>query len=101
MPKHPGPSNDITYLAGIVDGEGYFSIQRVMRPKTPLFHTTLQVANSSLELIQWLQKHFKGSVSLSRPSAANCEDQHVWVLSAKEDLKLLLPFLYPELIVKR
>src|SRR3990167_2092114 len=89
--------SDISYLGGILDGEGCFSIQK----SGGTYRTTIQVANNSVELIQWMHKTFGGSIMAAHKETTTCEAGMVWILASKPKIVQLLPTIIPELIVKR
>jgi len=89
-------SNDISYLAGILDGEGCFSIQK----SGGTYRTTIQVGNNSTALVKWLHKSFGGSVS-HRAATITEEHQDIWIMASKPAIAKLLPAVIPELIVRR
>ena len=82
------------YLAGIVDGEG--SINLLAKPKTQQIQLRLQVANTSTELIDWLQSNFGGKVYEHKMHSTYHKQRYDWVVTgkeAKELIRLILPFL--------
>lgn len=93
-------SEQLAYIAGIVDGEGYISVVRrnCKNTKCGLFYyAQLVVVNTSEELIDWLWTTTNlGSVHLQRKK--NKEHKHAfrWTLTTKgaESLvRLIVPYL--------
>src|SRR4051812_6773736 len=82
------------YLAGIMDGEGYFSAS----PKTRSFG--IRVAMTDECVIDWLSEHFAGNVSRAgRTSTGN--QVFTWTLQRQADLSFVLGRLIPVLVCKR
>lgn len=92
-----GPSHDLSYFAGIMDGEGTFSLGNT----DGTYRTLISVSNNNKMLIDWIQSKFGGGTRIARASVENCEDQHVWFLASKPKIAQILHYLIPELIVKK
>lgn len=88
--------SDISYLAGILDGEGYFGLRQGKS-----YVVCMQVANNSLELMDWLYNNFGGWYTAHLNDREHHEVTHVWTISSKKELIDILPFIIPELIVKK
>jgi len=55
----------LAYFAGIMDGEGWFSIQKTKRKdrgRSPSYVPTIGVGSSDKVLTDWLEKYFGGKV---------------------------------------
>jgi len=89
----PTPA-EVGYLAGIMDGEGYFTAS----VKTRSFG--LRVAMTDECVIDWLHEHFSGSVSRAGVTKAG-NRVYTWTLSRQADLTYVLPRLIPLLVCKR
>ena len=92
------------YLAGLVDGEGSIIITKRRNGNHRLF-PTLQVSNTSIEIMDWLVKNFGGSYySYGRPTNplihSNVKMSY-WKVSRIANLSLLLPRIEPYLVLKR
>lgn len=98
-------TNDLAYLAGIIDGEGCISIsKRFNKDRTAYknFVIKLIITNTDLKLIEWLVKNFGFSsirrmVSKKYPNSKvcyNCNIQSNYVID-------LLKQVYPYLIIKK
>lgn len=88
---------DLAYLAGIIDGEGCFSIYSG-GPRE--FQLRVYVVNTNKDLIDWLQDTFGGLV-YSRNSTKNphWRTKYEWVLDGKMT-EHLIPKVQPYLIIK-
>lgn len=89
-------STDIAYLAGILDGEGSFS---VVHTRGSGYANVIQVTVTHKPLIDWLYQTFGGHTT-SQPSIGNREATYYWRLAAKPAIRKLLPFVIPYLKVK-
>lgn len=84
------------YVAGLIDGEGCFSIQKANRT----FRTTIQVSMTNRDVTTWLHEQFGGHLGHT-PATGNCEELYLWVLASKPELAKLIPQLLTYLRVKR
>jgi hypothetical protein len=90
---------DITYFAGLFDGEGWITIMATLDPeklmkwyqrKTPQLALTVGVANNYKPVLEELAKKFGGKVYRVR------ERQHNWRIFTKQAeifLKLIQPYV--------
>ena len=94
-------NEQIAYLAGIIDGEGTISVSRkkdkTMKRKMSL-RPFLSVANTNLELIQWMYEITGlGQMSKLRISKnikhTPFKRWTVWTRQAEQIVKLILPYL--------
>jgi hypothetical protein len=92
----------ISYLAGIVDGEGTMYIQRRLDNGSWTYWTRLQICNTNPHLIDWIKTTFGGLVYKKERShiKRNWKTQFEWY-SKISMVDVLLPLLYPYLIVKK
>ena len=90
--------HEIAYLAGIVDGEG--SINILAKPKTRQIQLRLQVANTSTDLIDWLEEKCGGKVYYHKMHSTYHKQRYDWVVTGKE-AKAVIKILLPLLIVKK
>jgi hypothetical protein len=84
---------DYAYLAGILDGEGYFSAS----PKTNSFG--LRVAMTERAAIDFIHSRFAGNLSNGGKTSTG-NQVHVWYLQRLADLDHVLPRLMPYLHLK-
>ncbi len=83
-------TEDIAYMAGIFDGEGWFSTNKQGGPRASIAMTDFDV----IERIQ--SKAGIGRIN-TRPAKGNNKEQRQWVIAVHEELEnfiyALLPFL--------
>lgn len=91
------------YLAGIVDGEGCFSIGAGRRQKWGVinYNNALVIANTNLNLIKWLHENFGGHYFEGKKQRPNNKTHYVWRVLKRKDIELLTLAILPYLIVKR
>src|SRR5205807_2041834 len=90
-------------FAGIMDGEGCFCIGAGRRKKWGVINYNPQmiVANTDIRLTEWLKENFGGTTFKQRPPSARCKVPHVWRLSKKKDMELLILASLPYLVIKK
>lgn len=92
----------LAYLAGIMDGEGCFGMYHSKRLNR--HYLTVDVYNSSTELLTWLSENFPGEYrEIKAPSKkihANWKPQYIWRSNNNQTLQFLRDLL-PFLIVKK
>lgn len=88
---------ELAYLAGLIDGEGCFSVG-----DNPRLRIVLQSRDKfALERIQEI---FGGRLNHRKPQASwkpNCSDQWEWTVQRQEELYALCVALLPYLHIKR
>jgi hypothetical protein len=93
-----------SYLAGIIDGEGYLGITKQSRKDRPSisYREILQVANTYKDLVDFLKNEIGGSVYIiKRPQDKDYwKVQYVWHCSQSE-IEFILKKTMPYLIVKK
>jgi hypothetical protein len=93
-----------SYLAGLFDGEGTVCISTSHnRNNTTIFQMNVKVANTKLELMQWLIKNFGGSYSVSdakRNAKGHCT-QYAWMPKGKNNRIDVLERMLPYLVIKK
>ena len=89
------------YLAGILDGEGCLSVTAGKKPTCINYNSTMQVQNTSKELIDMLQAKFGGSTYLSKKQTRTTKTAYMWRVLKKKHIELLLLATLPYLIVKK
>lgn len=57
---------DIAYLAGIIDGEGSILIVKGSLKGRVTWNSSISIANSSLDLLEWIQSVFGGALRHTR-----------------------------------
>lgn len=101
-PKFFLTDTETAYIAGIIDGEGCFSVDFYRKRRSPTIQLSLNISNTNLELIQWLKNkfnlkrnyksHFPGTSFLTL---------HVATVSQRAHLKQIIQLVLPYLIVKK
>ena len=95
----------IAYLAGMIDADGYIGITKAKpvtgNTKNPRYGLTVNVTNTSKQLMDWLVENFGGKVYTRKHlPGVNWKTTYNWIVTfgnASELLKLVEPFL----VVKR
>jgi hypothetical protein len=87
----------LSYLSGIIDGEGCFHIGR---PGGKTHTLRLFVMNTSLPLIDYLYFTYGGWQYSRKIENKNWKIRHEWFVDRKI-IDELLPLIYPFLIVKK
>lgn len=88
---------ELSYMAGIIDGEGCFNIQR---PRGKSHTLRLFVMNTSKSLIDYLYKTYGGYQYSRKKENSTWKIRHEWFVD-RQILDDLLPRLLPYLIVKK
>jgi hypothetical protein len=93
------PATDLSYLAGIIDGEG--CISRIVRRDGREITYQIVVANTSWPLMEWLQQ-FGGAVRLLGKAGTNkrTKDIYKWVVTGFLNIQAVLQAVRPYLVVK-
>ena len=85
-------ADKLSYVAGIIDGEGWISIKKnkphVTRPGTQYF-LELGVENTSEKLMLWLEANFSGLVYLRQPRNPKWKPIYSWKLRCSRAAALL------------
>ena len=92
----------LAYVAGIMDGEGCFSIYH-NKPLDRHF-ITIDIYNSCIELLKWLSENFPGEArEIKAPSKkihTNWKPQYIWRSNNRHTLQFLRD-IFPFLLVKK
>lgn len=89
-------TQDIAYLAGIIDGEGCVSVAINKKNGRNYYRLTLDITNTNDNLMQWIQGIFGGIVRTSYARSENRTNLHSWTASGNQAqvlIKLVLPYL--------
>jgi len=97
--------NNLIYLSGILDGEGWFSIQRTRRTTNELnvsYMPVIGVANTNIKLMNWLVEKFGGKIITLKynPKGFGIKQRYEWRLNSTETRKLM-PQVIPFLLLKK
>ena len=100
-------TEEISYMAGVVDGEGcigiskmkgnYNKAQRIVNPRYVL---TLVVTNTSTKLMEWLTEKFYGRIHPRKCNNPNTKQGYNWMQDHGKALHTLR-MIKPYLIIKR
>ena len=96
--------NYIIYLAGILDGEGWFSVQKHIRKngQSYSYMPVIGVANTNKVLMDWLIDNFGGSIIERQPNIKQFGGKLRYEWRPKWSItKLLLKKIIPFLILKQ
>ena len=85
----------LPYLAGLVDGEGSIKVDRSG------CKNNIQVVNTDLRLISWIEKNFGGKVIVEKRATKRRKTLYRWSMSRQQDVLVLLKLISPYLIIKR
>lgn len=94
---------DFAYLAGLIDAEACFGINRYKDKNKPnfLYKITLMLNNTKAPVFKWLLERFGGTIHFKdRSKYINHKDQMQWQLSSKS-LANILNDIYPFLKYKQ
>jgi hypothetical protein len=99
----------IGYFAGIVDGEGCFTIglygikSKFTGKILMNYHTYIKISNTDENLIKWIHEVLGGTNwQQHRTTRINKYDRTVYNIQLSgESLDLIMPIIYPHLIVKK
>jgi hypothetical protein len=91
---------EIAYFAGIIDGEGCFSLRPQVGLGDAVYVAALSVGNTDARLMQWIHQRFGGSLQLE--SRSNPKHQPVWRwVASSTDIDQILQRVLPYLVVKQ
>lgn len=102
-------ATDLAYLAGLIDGEGCFSIYRTARGKSVAVNPAakgyywkivLRITNTEKTLMDWLVVHFGGSIGTHFNPSQRIRPLHQWK-ALSNLLRDLLPQALPFLVIKK
>jgi len=93
---------DMSYLAGIIDGEGCFYLaKRKQRGNHSAYKTPrIVVANTNIDLMNWLKENFGGYVTEHTPDNPKWSKSYQWTIAGNKAL-MLANWIKPLLIVKQ
>lgn len=93
-------NEDLAYIAGLIDGEGYLGIFRTSS-KTKHLQSIIVIGLQSKETIDFVQSIFHGSINTSYTPSAQRAGMYYWKLYSKERQKEFLSLLLPYLKAKK
>lgn len=96
-------TNEIMYLCGILDGEGWFSIRRTKKngELSASYMPSIGVANTDVRLMNWLKENFGGTIAKVNnfSTSLGTRQRYEWRLRVAE-ARELLPKIIPKLLLK-
>lgn len=87
-------SNKLSYLAGIIDGEGYIKIE-----KWGTIRITVSMTDKNV--IKWIYNNFGGVYTVQKRKTVTGKIIYTWRMNQTRDLLFLMFMIIPYLIVKR
>jgi len=98
----PNPTHEeFAYLAGIIDGEGSFTLhQHSRKGSSHRFSSQLQIGSTDPRLLEWIRLRFGGSVRLEHRRNSSHKPMFRWIAHADYLADLIYGAL-PYLIIKR
>lgn len=99
--KLPADLN-LSYIAGIIDGEGSICISHQRQGKYDSLTVQVNVTNTQPILIHWLQQYFDCGFIVKR-SDKRLKNRTVywWIVRSQKAVKTVLEKVYPYLFLKR
>lgn len=98
---------NLAYMAGVMDGDGSFSIIRrnTNNGRSPSYYPCIQLANSFKQLIEFFIDKFGGSSGLKKAKISidgvHRKDSHQWSLQKQTKCLPFLSKIIPFLVVKK
>lgn len=100
-----GKSMTFSYLAGLVDGEGYVGIRKCSkkndRSLIPEYKPTLVIANTNYNLMEALKMNFNGSICKKNKGLNILWKQSYSFEFNRTEIRKILPKIIPYLIIKK
>jgi hypothetical protein len=100
-----------SYLAGLFDGEGTFSIYQnngnyrvTVTGEEKQYNFTnhrVEITNTNIELMEWLIQHFGGKYYLHRRAKIVHKPAYSWRPSGKKNTEALILGILPYLVIKK
>ena len=94
----------IAYTAGLLDGEGHIGVRPYTsgcNHKSGNFIPAVTIANTNLEVMEWLVKNFGGHISGWSNKKTGQRRAYHWVVSSLDDIAIFLALAKPFVIIKR
>lgn len=103
---------EAAYMAGIMDGEGTFSITKIRqnrvykngeRSKKFAYQLHINAYNSSKKLIDWVVKNIGGTLYTSKEDLKNpkWKRKHMVFFGNRESMESLINLILPYLVIKK
>lgn len=95
----------MAYAAGLMDGDGSFSIRKLKTKANPQYFPLLQLQKHKMEMLDFLKEHFGGTIFIGKPriSKDGSEGKAVyrWRLRSNVNVKPMLEAIIPYLKTKK
>jgi hypothetical protein len=95
----------ISYLAGIIDGEGYVGIRKCNKKNDgsliPEYKPTVVICNTNYNLMVFLKENFNGSICKKNKGLKVLWKQSYSFEFNRTEIKRILPKIIPYLIIKK
>ena len=102
------PKSRLAYMAGLMDGEGSFSISVIENEKGGKhFAANIRFYNTNRKLISWVIDNFGGTPSWGNKNGGNIQNQKTrkrmcqWFLTGRQSMESFLLQMIPYLIAKK
>lgn len=88
------------YIAGLIDGEGSFSLYPTRNGRS--MNVSMTITNTDRRLLDWCRdaSGVGALIAQKRRDYTNRRLQYVWAVNARNDLRALLPQVIPALVGK-
>lgn len=87
------------YIAGYIDGEGWFRIQKQNKNKNPNYHLIIGCSGTENTVLELIKKQYGGSVH-KREKRYGWKPEYTYLTSCRQAEKLLND-IYPFLVLKK
>jgi len=92
------PNSIKSYLAGVIDGEGYVFI--VFNKSTQNYSSGVYIKNTDKKLLELFAKYFGGNIFFHRKAKPHHKDSYQWICFGNK-AAILCRYTLPYLIIKR
>lgn len=75
---------DWSYIAGVMDADGWFSIKVGSGRKSPKFEIRIGVSNTDRKMVDFLQKQLGGTINTRKRVNENWKQEYRWELGNKK-----------------
>ena len=91
--------HDISYLAGIIDGEGCISINH--SKKTNEYRLRISITSTDRILLDWVQERYGGYIYERKKQLPHHRRKYEWIIFAHRPQEQFLKLLADTLIIKQ
>ncbi len=88
------------YIAGFLDGEGWFSIKKSAGKISPSYQITVGASNTDITVIKMIMSLYGGSINIRKKRKINWKNEFSYSIHCREAEKLIISVL-PYLIIKK